>query len=498
MACLINTHYSADTIHKEKRMNANLYSAFALLALVPGIAGAAGIYSGTLSFDSRDQSIWGSGTAFQFNYNDFFGIDPDPVTTVVNPGKSSGDVPLGSWSVDPYFSFRTDFKLGINVGASVNSGSIDTRLDYAVNFDAPDTIVKGQAFTLNGAASQLASSGFTTVAPTASAYVDGIVQTKFDGYMRFVTTGVMGDHDYRMGNKGFTDNNTSNTPYRTLVNVNLSPEIVSINRNGSGQLRVAGTDQGGVGSSYDVGATTITAGDWRVSPTGTLSGGTLKGGDQTTLLTAELDVDQLATGGLPVLGTGINHDWGVVKIDMGYELVDLTASLAMGMKQNLSVESSMLVTLRFSEEVLVDGIATQSYTGSLDALPEITLLTDSVIVTPEYLVLANLHNDTDLTFDGGLGLIVLEAHAKATYDFSYFGSRKGTIVDRGIGPFYEWDDTIPLFDIGVYNQQFALGGFQSIQGETFTLTAVPEPGNYALFLAGLGLIGWIVRHRNRV
>lgn len=464
-------------------------------ALAAPSALAADVYSSTLSFASQDQSIWGSGAAFQFNYNNFFGIDPAPVTTTINPAASSGDVPFGSWSVDPYFLFRSDFKLGIDVGASVNSGSIDTQLDYAVGFQAPDTIVKGQAFSLTGVASQLATSGFGTQAPNAAAYVDGIVKTKFEGYMRFVTTGVMGNHDYRMGDLGFTDNNSNNTPYRTLVNVDLSPEIVSFNRDGSGQLKVAGINQGGVGSSYDVGATTITAGDWRVSPTGALSGGTLTGSDQTTLLTAELDVDQLATGGLPVLGTGIEHDWGVIKIDMGYELVDLTASLSMGMKQNLTVNSNLLVTLNFSEEVLVDGVATQSYTGSMDTLPEITLLTDSVVVTPEFLVLATLLNDTDLTFDGGLGLVVLEAHALATYDFSYFGSRTGTIVNRNIGPLYEWDDTIPLFDIGVYNQQFALGGFQTIEGEAFTLTAVPEPHAYAMLLAGLGLTGWVARRR---
>ncbi|MEW6120296.1 MAG: PEP-CTERM sorting domain-containing protein [Pseudomonadota bacterium] len=477
-------------------MNWNLRHALAVLAMMPGASSAADVYSGTLSFDSQDQSIWGSGAAFQFNYNDFFGIDPAPVSTTINPAASSGSAGPSSWSVDPYMLFQSDFRLGIDVGASVDSGSIDTRLDYAVNFQTPDTIVKGQAFSLTGMASQLASSGFATQAPNAAAYVDGIVKTKFEGYMRFVTGGVMGNNDYRMGDLGFTNNNSGNTPYRTLVNVDLSPEIVSFNRDGSGQLKVAGINQGGVGSSYDVGATTITAGDWRVSPTGALSGSTLTGSDQTTLLTAELDVDQLATGGLPVLGTGVNHDWGVIKIDMGYELIDLTASLAMGMKQNLTVNSNLMVTLNFSEEVLINGVATQSYTGSMDALPEITLLTDSVVVTPEFLVLATLLNDTDLTFDGSLALTVLEAHAKATYDFSYlFSNYKGTAFDGSVGPLYEWDDTIPLFDIGVYNQAFALGGFQAIEGESFTLTAVPEPQTYALYLAGLGLTGWMARRR---
>jgi hypothetical protein len=471
--------------------------ALVLAISLPAVASAAEVYNNTLSFSSQDQSLWGSGSAFQFDYNQFFGTNPNPVTTTFNPGAVSGNagLPLSDYSVDPYFQFRTGFKLGIGVGASVNGGSIDANLNYAVAFDAPDTIVKGQAFSLSGAASQLSTSGFTTQAPSASAYVDGIVQMKFDGYMRFVTTGIMGNHDYRMGDVGFTDNNASNTPYRTLSNVNLSPEIISLNRNNSGQLRVAGVDQGGVGSSYDVGSTTVTAGDWRVAPTGSLNGSSLKGSDQTTLLTAALDVDQLATGGVPVLGTGIQHDWGVVKIDMGYEVVDLTATLAMGMKQDLTVDSNLAVMLHFDKDVMIDGVLTRTFNGSLDNLPQITLLDDSVVVTPEFLIQATLLNDTALTFDGGLGLTVLEGHALATYDFSYFGSRKGTIYNKSVGPFYAWDDSIPLFDIGVYNQQFALGGFQSIQGEAFTLTAVPEPHGYALFLAGLGLTGWVARRR---
>lgn len=481
-------------------MTRHTLSALVLAILLPSTASAAEVYNNTLSFSSQGQSLWGSGPAFQFDYNNFFGTSPNPVTTTINPGVVSGNagLPFSDYSVDPYFQFRTGFKLGIGVGANVNGGSINANLNYAVAFDAPDTIVKGRAFSLSGVASQLSTSGFTTQAPNASAYVDGIVQMKLDGYMRFVTTGIMGNHDYRMGDVGFTDNNTSNTPYRTLSNVNLSPEIVSFNRNDNGQLKVAGVDQGGVGSSYDVGATTITAGDWRVSPTGTLNGSALKGSDQTTLLTAALDVDQLATGGVPVLGTGIQHDWGVIKIDMGYEVVDLTATLAMGMKQDLTLNSNLAVILHFDKDVMIDGVLTKTFTGSLDSLPQITLLDDSVVVTPEFLVQAHLLNDTALTFDGGLGLTVLEGHALATYDFSYFGSRSGTIYNHSIGPFYSWNDNIPLFDIGVYNKQFALGGFQTIQGEAFTLAAVPEPRSYALFLAGLGLTGWIARRRRLV
>jgi hypothetical protein len=90
----------------------------------------------------------------------------------------------------------------------------------------------------------------------------------------------------------------------------------------------------------------------------------------------------------------------------------------------------------------------------------------------------------------------LAAHAKASYDFNYlFSNYSGTVVNQNVGPFYSWSDGIPLFDIGVYNSSFALGGFQSVQGDSFVLSAVPEPETYVLLLAGLGLVGWRARQR---
>ena len=478
--------------------------ALAVAACLPALAQAANVFTSDLSFQTSDQSLWGSGGAFQFDYQKFLGVDSGLQQWTINPAAVSGSVDLPfpipdfDYTVDPYLLFATDLRVGMDVGASLNGGSIDAKLDYAVTLQAPDRIVKGQAFTLTGLASQLGSSAFSTQAPTAEAYVDGILDVYFGGYMRFTTGQDFGNHDYRMGNKGFTDNNTSNVPFRTLADVNLSPEIVSFNRDGNGQLKVLGQSIGGVGSQYEAGSTTITAGDWRVNPDGKLQGTRVSGRDETTLLTATLDVDQLATGGAPVLGTGIEHDWGVIEVDIGYELVDLETSLSMGLAQDLSLDADLLVRLSFSEMVLIDGVEATEFVGDLAALPSITLLGDSVMVTPEFLVEAMLDNQTGLTFAAGAALTVMEAHAKATYDVTYFGfDQRGTFFNEQLGPFYEWDTTLPLGEINIYDQQFALAGFQAIAGASFLLAAVPEPATYALWLAGLGMTGFVGRRRRQ-
>lgn len=470
----------------------------ALLALAAGpVLAAPQVVQQSLSFQSSQQSLWNSGDAFQFDWQRFVGLDVNPAAWTINPPAISGSknlpwpIPDFDYKADPYIQFDADFRLGMNVGAQVGGGSVNSRLDWSVGLQLPEQIVRGQAFSLGAQATRLASSAFQTTAPTASAWVDGILDLYLGGYVRITTSQDLGTHDYRMGNKGFTDKNTSNTPYRTLANVKLSPEIASVNRNGSGQLRVVGVDIGGVGSEFEVGSTTITAGDWRVNPAGSLQGQALRGTDQTTMLTATLDVDQMALSGLPALGTGIQHDWGVIAMDMGYEIVDVKTSLGVGMKQDLTLDSQLLVHLDFSDAVLIDGVEMLSYFGALDALPAMTMLGDRVEVTPTYFVDAELRNQTALTFAAGAALTVLEAHAKMSYDLTYFGTGvRGTVMNQQFGPMYAWDTTVPLGEIGVYDQRFALGGFDAVQGETFILTAVPEPATVALWLAGLaGIAG---------
>lgn len=479
-------------------------AALAAAASLAAAGSPAAVLEQSLSFRSADQSLWSSGGAFQFDWQRFVGLQADPGAWVYNPAAVSGSydmpfpIPDFDYTANPYFEFNSAFRLGVDLGARLGGGAVDAQLDWGVAIDAPERIVRGQAFSLAGSATRLGSSGFGTQAPTAMAWFDGILDMYLGGYVRITTGEDLGSHDYRMGNKGFTDNNTSNNPYRTLADVNLSPEIASFNRDGNGQLRVAGQTIGGVGSAYQVGATTITAGDWRVAPAGSLQGATLRGQDQTTLLTATLDVDQMALLGSPALGTGFAHDWGVIDIDMGYEIVDLKASLGMGLKQDLALDSTLNVRLDFSEAVLVDGAPATSWTGSLDALPALTLLGDAVTVTPTFGVDAELHNQTALTFSAGAGLTLLEAHAYLGYDVSFFGvGVDGTVVDANLGPFYSWNTTIPLGDIGIYDQRFALQGFQAVAGQAFVLSAVPEPGSGLLWLAGLGAIG-IFRQRRAV
>ncbi|MGY6274132.1 VPLPA-CTERM sorting domain-containing protein [Methylomonas sp. MgM2] len=479
-----------------------LRDSFRILAL-PGLVIATGSFagnvqavefsSGTLNFSTTTpQSIWSEGDAFLFNYNKFIGIDTGSKSLTVNPSQFS----RSGYSVDPYFLFSTDLRTGINVGAKVDGGSVNATVSYSAGFSAPDTIVKGQPFNLLGNASLLSSSSFNTQSPNASAWIDGVLDYYAGAYARFdvVQPSILADHDYRMGNKGYTDNNTTNAPYKTLVNIDYTPEIASFNRNNSGVFRVLGIDQG---LEYSLGATTISVGpDWSVNAVGAVNGGALlQGSDTGTLLTAEMDVDQLILAGNPALGTGVGFDWGLVDFEMGYELIDVTAGLQMGLQQDFSLQSNLMVDLIFSDWVDLQGIGqTQSYSGLLSDLPAITLLSDIVEVTPTYWVDATLSNDSKLVFDAIFGVDMLDFYISANYDF---GVASGG-YDRPSNPAYTNRQSLPLFDIGIFNDVFALNGFEKIQGNAFALAAVPIPSALWMMLGGCAAMAGLSKRRRHL
>ncbi|MEQ8233386.1 MAG: VPLPA-CTERM sorting domain-containing protein, partial [Gammaproteobacteria bacterium] len=462
-----------------------------------------------LSFVTTNQSMWGNGPAFQFDYDQFVGLDINPAPVVY--GSGSGDtvrvsVPVvGTYSANPYLQFDSDFKVGVQLGASISSGTIDANLDFNVNLAAPERIRRGEGFSLLGSATRLGTSGFATAPASASAYIDGIVEAYFGAYARveYTQPGILADYDYRFGNRGFTSNNTSNSPYYTLVNINERQEIIGINRNASGVVRYLGGtnladgdplyDQVGAGSSVALGPVSVTAGNFNVFSSGALNGNTVSGSGAETLATVALDIDQLLVGSA-ALGQGIAHDWGAIDYDLGYDIVDVNTTMDINLQQHFDISSDLLVHLLFDKDVLIDGIGTtREYLGLVDAIPEITLFDGQVDVTPTFLVDASLSNATALAFVGSLNTTLLEAHAEIGWDIS------GNRGSRGynLGPVY--DSSVPLGagSIDVFSDVFALAGFDAIQGTSFQLTTVPLPPAAWLFASALaGLAARNLRRRS--
>lgn len=456
----------------------------------------------TTSFSTSNQSIWSSGNAFIYNFNQFVGIDSGGYSTATI-GSGSGDtVSAAGYKVNPYTTMRSAYRVGMDLGAEINGGSINANLDYNLSLFAPDTIKQGQQFSLTGSASKLNSSSFSTTATNASAYIDGVVDLDFDIYSRFEVDRPfpLSTQDLRLGNKGFTSGSSSNTPYYSLVNIHKAQEVIGINRNQSGYIRHLGGqdftdgdllyDTVGSGDSVNYGPISFTAGNWNVDANGNLVGTGLSGGNNETLVTATLDIDQLMIGSA-ALGQGIAHDWGLIDYDIGYDILNYEANLDIGLDQQFELMDTMMITLTFSDDVEIEGVGvTDTYTGLLSSIPDITLLSNSVDVHSVFFLEAFLHNTTGLSFDGSFDMTLLEAWLVANYDF--LGLASGNVVNKHIGPAYDASTPFDLGQITVYDDQFLLAGFQAYDGGTFTLSAVPVPAAAWLFgsaLLGLATIG---------
>ena len=73
---------------------------------------------------------------------------------------------------------------------------------------------------------------------------------------------------------------------------------------------------------------------------------------------------------------------------------------------------------------------------------------------------------------------------------AYFNSGYSHCDNVNVDPFYN--------NVAVWNAPAAWGpNVQDTYSETFVVRGVPEPGTYALMFAGLGLVGWIARRRQR-
>ena len=467
----------------------SLALALAALAAAPSAAQQTLVdESGSYSFTG--QSMWDSGDAFRFDYEQFIGIDTNPGHVVI--GAGTGDrVSVAGHSINPYFQFDSDFRLGVELGASLDSGSVDGNLDYSYSLAAPEQIRVGEAFSLSGAATPLSSSGFTTRAPTAEAYVDGILDAYVGGYARIeFGRPIVSDQDLRWGNRGFTNGDTRNRPYATLVDLNERQEIISVNRNQSGTIRYLGGDdlsdgdllydELGAGSSVSFGALELTAGNIDVVANGALVGGQVVGMGQDTLASAVLDIDHLLLG-TPLLGQSLSHDWGAIDYSLGYDVVDLDAGLDINLEQAFGLSGDVLIELVFSQAVLVDGVLTDTFLGAIDEIPLITMLDGQVDVDARVLVEAMLSNDTRLGFVGSLDTTLMHAFAEIGWNILGNSGRRGVEV----GPLYDNSLPIGLGDISVYENAFSIG--QAEIG-SFSFSLVPEPGTGLLIVAGcLGL-----------
>ncbi len=124
--------------------------------IMTGSAQATSI-SQDVTFATAGQNIWGEGSASQFNLDKFYGLS-------WNQSMRIGDI-YRKWHGDYGAEARatTRGKIGVDVNASVSTGSVDVNYPVNITLDLPDpgTVKPGDTYTIYSSFVNLPSANMT-------------------------------------------------------------------------------------------------------------------------------------------------------------------------------------------------------------------------------------------------------------------------------------------------------------------------------------------------
>ena len=179
--------------------------------------------------------------------------------------------------------------------------------------------------------------------------------------------------------------------------------------------------------------------------------------------------------------------------DVFADLIDIDMGPIMTILQKFEYTPTLLVDLLFDSAVQIAGFASPQtlWSGAWSALPDIALLSRETLVTPTFSIQGLFQINTGLGIDGIFQLDIL----KAAFALEAFGLS----FDLGeIGPLFQILERTNLFESPpLFSNSYTLGGFNSVLGESFLLSRVPEPGAITLMLLGLGLLSLGLRVNRR-
>ncbi|MFI4915252.1 MAG: hypothetical protein ACIAS6_01945 [Phycisphaerales bacterium JB060] len=424
------------------------------------------------SFASVEQSMWASGAGFVYDFNRDYVVSPSTGSLPINPGPVSAS----GVTVDTRFAVSAVADLGVGVGFGLDSGTVDASLRYAIDMVAPTTVLGGGFFELGFVASLSPESTLVTRSPDAYAHLDAIFAISNNLFAEAVVSCSAATALF-----GGIERGTFQHRSYPLIDLDLRETLFGFNPGGDGRFYWKGADVGGVGDIIEIGsplapAAEITVGDWRIDAVGAKSGeGRLTAFGQTQLISALIDIDSAITGGSPATGAGIRVTMSDnIVLDTGYDVIDFDTVYALGYSQAFELDASVLVTLDFSRSVDLrwpDGsITTATSVGPLpmDAVPQVRLSAGETSIRPTYTLVAELRNDTDLSFDVDFAAEV----ARGNFDFEFDSLIYDTTVHRSFGPLWSRNWPIANPTIDVYDQRFDLRGFDAVVGEAAVVRSV--------------------------
>lgn len=498
-----------------------------LLSSLPAISQAIPVSTTPLIFQTSGQNMWGPGSSYRFDKTLDLGTSWNTGTARI--GGITGSVSTfdgipyyedhGYWDshkvhchsvlcagIDPHPSLpefhsngewhtpkitldtrtgaeasaSTSGSVGIKLGAKIDSGSVDAKVSYSATLDLPDPVNPGDYFSLNAGQALAGDQQLNTRLSSASGKIQAYLgaKAKLAGKGCFLTLGC--------------------TSGSTTVGFNEQTlDIISFNDPSSpGEIKILGALDPAAfqfgqpidlppDPYFDYGSVTVYVPDLKA--TGTRSGDRIVASGASDLLDLKLDLDGILFNslGLPaLLGTSLNAG----PLAVSYDIIDVNAGLDFDIEQRFALDPTLMVELNFDHPVLMDGFISEitRWTGIWDEIPDIALHDrHDVNATPTFFLDAMFANATTIGVDGIFEVDVLAA--------SFAIEAFGLSLDVGsLGPLYSFAAGVDLFTFpDLFNSNFALGGFNTVAGNSFALRSiapVPEPGSLLLLALGLALL----------
>ena len=400
------------------------------------------------------QSMWSGGPSFTLSY--FNSVSTGNLGgTSANLGPGAGcAIVCGGYDV--YVSAKAS--MGVDFGFKLDSGSVAAAVPVSVDLGTPNgPITQGTSFDITAGGFGFGNGSLQTTGTSAQAYSD---------FTYSLSAGIHGEVCDLVSCPGFGSSTN-------IVNSSGSQELLGLNRNNDGQLRVVGQTFG-FGQPLPIGNFGTATANFPHGPD-TSGGGTttLTSSGSTNLASLDINAANVATDllGLPPLSA----DFSEAGFDLSYNLLSADAILGLNLTQ--------MFTFAPSPSLFLDVLETNQI------VPLSANGTDSILfpqgfselhIQPVIKLGGLLTNDTGLCIDPSLSLTALGG------SLSFLGLGIGKV-----GPLASYSHDFGCFGGTVYGTSFNLGGFNEIDGAAFVVegvpgpSGVPEPAAWSLIALGL-------------